>query len=731
MTKKLFYPLVGFLLLAFIFSFAMNVPLYAQEEKEEEETEDIEDFSLEELLDVEITTAGKRAEKIGEIPASVVLVTREDVEKYGYQTLAEVLENIPGLYSTNDYVDTNFGVRGFWTESPNRNMIILVNGIPQVTNLYSIYPLSHIAVPVEAIDRIEVVRGPMSVIYGTGAFFGVINIITNQVEDEAINMVSASVGSDKTKKAFLRLSGRENDFQYSFNASYFDTYGIDASMESMGLSPAAWGLTEDLATGGRLENEERYFNFSGSFRNFSFGASYSQTHPEVMFGLPPVNEGNQTLFKSTRLFFGYKKEFSEKVTAEAKLVYFNDQRDFRFDFDVLGIPGLYGREKEASTAYKAELDFFFNPNPNINITVGVDYFRILTNSDEIDIPIFSLANQTQRLADGESMVTQSLFAQLSYRISDKFRIVAGARLEQQQEYTLQRLINGGLGGFTDPFTGEIMEEQLLQGTYSETGAEFIPRVAAIYTINESNILKFLYGKAINRPSFFQNLDLLDPARSPLDPETIQTLELNYIGYLSSKYSVSLSIFRNMLDKLIYRSVFLVGGVYSTYNTNVGEIETNGLELTIKANPSEAFQFELSGTYQDTKDQRPGLENIDVGYSPKILGYLKASYFINKDISLAVTGTYVDEMEAFWDVTIENPDGSFGSRIGAPVDSYFLLGANLRIRNMFGTGLFLNLRGSNLLDKEIFYPATSNNSGFIPNGSIGRALSFLLTVGWKF
>ena len=64
--------------------------------------EDVADISLEDLLNVEITTAGKRPEKIGEIPASVVLVTREDIEIYGYQTLAEILENIPGLYQTDD-----------------------------------------------------------------------------------------------------------------------------------------------------------------------------------------------------------------------------------------------------------------------------------------------------------------------------------------------------------------------------------------------------------------------------------------------------------------------------------------------------------------------------------------------------------------------------------------------------------------------------------------------------
>lgn len=143
------------------------------------------EMSLEELMQVKVVTAARVPEKIAEIPAGVVLITGKDIETYGYATLTEILENIPGLYNIDDYTEfgPNFGVRGFWSGINNDNIIILVNGVPQVYNISSNYPLSGILVPVEAIERIEVIRGPMSVIYGSGAFFGVINIITNTVFD--------------------------------------------------------------------------------------------------------------------------------------------------------------------------------------------------------------------------------------------------------------------------------------------------------------------------------------------------------------------------------------------------------------------------------------------------------------------------------------------------------------------------------------------------------------------
>jgi outer membrane cobalamin receptor len=676
----------------------MTTPLLAQEEQKEE---DIEDFSLEDLLNVEITTAGKQAEKISEIPASIVLVTRDDIEKYGYQSLSEILENIPGLYYTNDYGTENFGVRGFWTIEAQRNIIVLVNGVQQAEFLVGAHQLEQINIPPEAIDRIEVVRGPMSVIYGTGAFFGVINIKTNVIGDKPVSAVSASFGSEKTKQLFVRASGKEGDFQYAFNASYYDTAGLDADLSKMG--PFA-GTTE-----GALENDEKYFNFSGKFKGFTFNASYSQAYKESIFVLPPVDDATVLDYKSTRFSFTYEKSFSDKVRGDVKLTYFRNY--WTFDYD-LAASNLYAFQTNGSSGYRAELNFFFDPSPKLNISIGFDYNKVLDVVTQVDIPLFALNKQHTWLADGESIVTQSIFAQFNYKLSDKFKIVIGARLEQSPEYTMEQL-NGDAIGFYSTTTA----------TYSQTEAEFIPRVALIYSINDNNILKFLYGKAINRPSFFQSTELLAGATA-LQPETIQTFEFNYLGSLSPKLQVSLSLFRNMLDQLIFRSLTIVNGQVVSLFDNVGEMTTNGVELTLTAKPSGSFFMELSGTYQDTKDKRPGLEDITPGYAPKFLGYLKASYFLNKDISLAVTGNYVGEMEALYDDLAE-------ARLGAPVDGYFLLGANLRFRRLFGSGMFLNIRGSNLLDKEIFYPTTSNNLSYAPNGTIARGLSFLFTLGWKF
>ncbi|UCH93045.1 MAG: TonB-dependent receptor [Candidatus Aminicenantes bacterium] len=667
-------------------------------------------MDLHQLLNVVMVTAGKKKEKVGDIPASVVLVSREDIETAGYQTLPEILESIPGLYITDDYTTQNIGVRGFWSFTPNRNMIILVNGIPIFEGLTSSYLLENIIIPVEAIDKIEVIRGPMSVLYGNGAFFGVVNIFTNQPgKEEFANIVTAALGSEKTSKLFLRTSGRSGDFQYTFNGTYFKTDGFDVPLEKTG-GPAYTGLTAE----DQLERSEKFFNLSGTFKDISFDVSYSENQKEWMFLFPSYSDGNLVIYRDMRLNLGYKRALSDTFSVEAKIGYF--QNRMNYDYDWL-FEEFYGVQHNETSGFRGELNLFIKPCSKLDITVGMDYLKILNASSNFTIPFFGENLVHYNLADGEAVVNQSIFAQLTYTLSDKLKIVAGAMVEQTPEYTLEERIGDYiLSTSTSTFA-----------TFSQTKAEFIPRFALIYSLNQQNILKFLYGKAFNRPSFLQNLDLLINSEfPPLEPETIQTFELNYIGFLSSDFTIRLSVFRNILNNLIYRTIISSGGEWFYYHANVGEMTTTGLEFTLQIEPFNNLRLELSGTYQDTKDKRAGFEDINVAYSPKFLGYFNASYFINKNISLAVTGNYVDEMEAYYDDTLPVP-----GRLGEKVDSYLLMGANLRIRNLFGTGMFINFRCSNLLDQEIHYPATANNSLFASRGTIGRGRSFLLTMGWKF
>ena len=714
----------------FLLFFVLSTFIFAEEEK------DLLDMTLEELMNVKITTAARTPEKIGEIPASVVLITREDIEIYGYRTLDKILENIPGLYPINNYDEggINFGVRGFWSGVPNDNMIIFVNDVPQVNNISSNYPLTNISVPVEAIDRIEIIRGPMSVIYGNGAFYGVINIFTNNFSrdgynernnEKPFNIISGSFGSEQIKRLFVRSEGNRKDFNYVLNFSLYDTYGINQPLSKMVADPSIlpfFDVSEDQSTGGRLENSEKYFNFSGAFRNFYINLSYNEDEREFYYLIPSFSNGNQNKNNSTNISFGYKKKFSSKIAIDGRFNYLKNRDWQKYDFFS---EDFYGIQQLESCAWETEFNAFFYPIDNLDIKTGLYYGAVFNASTMYDLPSFgtsSLENNYLYLENKKNIVTRAVFTQVNYRPTSKWKIIAGLRLEQMPIYSL----GANLAGGTDDYL-------VVSKIYDQDEIEIIPRFAAIYTISKNHICKLLYGQAINRPSFFQNTLnlLLEPSKGSLKPESIQTLELNYISSLTPNFTFNASIFRNTLENLITRvGEINENGDYVTWSANAGKMVTQGAELTINTEPIENFRIELSGTYQETKDKRPGYENIEVAYSPKLLGYLKASYRIN-NFSLALTGNYVSAMETFWDESISNDDGSTGNRIGELVDGYFLLGANLRIENIFTKGIYLNLRISNLLNEGIRFPVFTNNSDWATKGTLGSGRTFMLSLGLNF
>jgi outer membrane receptor for ferrienterochelin and colicin len=713
--------------------FILVSSLYSQQEEEKKKIDKYFNMTLQEMMEIEIVTASRTPEKVSDIPASIVLITREDIETYGYLTLAEILENIPGLYGINDYEGgNNFGVRGFWSGVTNDNMIIMINGVSHVDDFQSNYQLNKITIPVEAIDRIEVIRGPMSVIYGQGAFYGAINIITNQClkddsknseKDNYLNVFLTSLGSEKTKKVFLRTNNKKGDFEYVFNASIYDTYGMDHAFSKMVRDPETltqYDVPVDHRTGGRLEGNEKYFNFSGTFKNLFFDISHIYTEKETIFLLPPPSEGTKSLFITTNFAIGYKKVLSKTFTIDGKMAYSNGRQSVNYEFYNRN---FYGMQQVESNAWETDLNIFIKPTNNLEIKSGLYFRNVMNTSNLFDLPSFetsTLINNYFFLSDGDDIRTRALYAQANYKPIKKLNFVAGVRLEQMPEYGLEAILAGGT---------EL--SQNVSGKYKQDKIEIIPRLAAIFEFSENNIFKFLYGMAINRPSFYQNSqNSLDLEIEDLKPEKIQTMELNYIGVFSSQLTFSTSVFRNVLENLITRVVrFDQAGNYETWSANAGKMVTFGVEMTLKAQAFKNFRLELSGTYQKTDDKRPGYENIRTAYSPNFLGYLKAAYR-TKDFTFSITGNYVDSMEAYWDETLQSKNNPFGQRIGDRVDSYFLLGANVRIEDIFMKGLYLNIRCSNILDEEIHYPTFTNNE-WATKGLIGPSRTFLLSFGFKF
>lgn len=700
---KRFLWIMGVLLLSF--TLMMNVPLIAQEEQKEE---DIEDFSLEDLLNVEITTAGKQSQKISEIPASIVLITREDIERYGYRSLIEVMENVPGLYALDDmgFHGTSFGMRGFFAIN-QKNFAVMVNGVRQQEGFFRVTDPTNFPIPVEAIDRVEVVKGPMSVIYGPGAFFGAINIITNQIEnDKSMNIISVSAGSEATIQSSVRFSANTGDLNYAFNAGFSNTDGPNEPFSRMTTMDLSWAgiVPANSSTENRLEDQNKYFNLSVDYKGFYAKMSHSQSIKDSYIVIPSVSDGTNITSSFSSVSFGYKKE-SEKFDYDLNLTFLGHEWVVSYDFFD---PIFYGDEFMQSHQLEADITTTYKPTSKLSLTTGVHYHKVTRAQAYDNVPVIELNVFYKMLTPIE---LPSMFMQVDYAFSNSLKLVAGFRLEKPKKYDIGATALASDGTASDTF-----------GSYDNDSLRFIPRLALIYSINKSNVVKFLYGKANIDPVLQENLENIIYSQPSLNAEEITTFEINYITSPSSMFTASFSLFYNKLQNLIVRTFNFDAG-YQSFYSNGGEIETFGGELTVLARPFKNFVLDLSGTYQKSEDKRPGFKDIDVEYSPDLLLHLKASYNFGKNATLALTGRYVGEMYPHY-------DDEAGVRIGEKTDSYFVMGANLRINNLFNKGYFINLRVKNLFDTEYLYPTMPSNNLIVDLGTIGRGIgrAFLVTFG---
>ena len=133
-------------------------------------------------MSVEVGTvfgAARREQRVTEAPSSVTIVTAEDIRTFGWRTLAEALSSVRGFYVTNDRNYTYVGVRGFGRPSDyNNRVLVLVNGHRYNDNVYDQALIGNeFPIDLALVDRIEVIRGPGSALYGTSAFFAVINVV--------------------------------------------------------------------------------------------------------------------------------------------------------------------------------------------------------------------------------------------------------------------------------------------------------------------------------------------------------------------------------------------------------------------------------------------------------------------------------------------------------------------------------------------------------------------------
>jgi len=180
-------------------------------------------MSIEDLMELKITSVSKKAEKLSDAAAAVFVITNDDIRRSGATSVPEVLRMVPGLQvariDANKWVVTSRGFSGFFSNK----LLVLIDGRSVYTPLYSGVFWDVQDLPLQDVERIEVIRGPGATLWGANAVNGVINILTKKAQDTQGFLMEAGVGTEEQGFGTIRYGGKRDDqTHYRFYSKYLN-----------------------------------------------------------------------------------------------------------------------------------------------------------------------------------------------------------------------------------------------------------------------------------------------------------------------------------------------------------------------------------------------------------------------------------------------------------------------------------------------------------------------------
>jgi iron complex outermembrane recepter protein len=257
---------------------------------------DLTELSLEELMNIEVTTVAKKEQRLAEAAAAIYVITQEDIHRSGATSIAEVLRLVPGLNVAR--IDANkwaITARGLNTRFSNK-LLVLIDGRSVYNPLFSgvYWDVQDTLLP--DIERIEVIRGPAGTLWGANAVNGVINIITKSAQDTQGGLVSAGGGNEERGFGDVRYGGKlGGNAYYRVYAKYFnrDNFATASGQDAHD----AW----DVARGGfRIDWDVAYrdsLTLQGDYYRGDYGdrvtiPSLAPPFEQTIIGDFPIAGGN-------------------------------------------------------------------------------------------------------------------------------------------------------------------------------------------------------------------------------------------------------------------------------------------------------------------------------------------------------------------------------------------------------------------------------------------------------
>jgi outer membrane receptor protein involved in Fe transport len=530
--------------------------------------QDLTALPMEQLMNLEVYTASKFAQKVSEAPSAVSIVTAADIKAYGYRTLADILKSIRGVYVTNDRNYSYVGTRGFSRPGDyNSRVLLLLDGYRLNDGIYDGALIgTESIVDVDLIDRVEFVPGPGSAIYGGNAFFGVLNIITKNGKGIGGTEISGEAASFETRKGRLTYGERsENGLDVLLSASSYHSRGENLHFPEF----------DDPATNNGVAHNLDHDRYEQLFTKLTYGAysldiAYSERTkaiPTASFGQVFNDPRSQTVDEQAFFNLKYYDNPSTSLDVQASLYYghYVYSGDYVFDYP----PVTVNRDETRGDWWGGELRFLSTAFDRHKIIYGAEY----RNDVHRDQRNFDVDPFVSYLDDHRSKRTYGVYAQDEFSLSDSWILNAGLRQDHSTE--------------------------------DQTATN--PRLAVIHKFTPVTTAKLLYGTAFRAPNAYEKYYVTDAslykANPDLKPEKIKTYEAVLEHYFQNDFRLTGSVFSYKIDNLISLTLDPADGLF-VYR-NIDTAEAKGVELEAERFWSGGTRLRASYSWQAAKDSATG------------------------------------------------------------------------------------------------------------------------------
>ena len=519
------------------------------------------ELPLEELLKVKVDkvyAASRFEQEVTQAPASISIITGEEIRAHGYRTLADVMRSVRGFYVTYDRNYSYAGARGFSRPGDyNDRLLLLLNGHRLNDTIFEEALLgTESPIDVALIDRVEVIRGPSSSLYGTSAFFGVVNIITRSGRSIRGLEIDGQGGSQGMRSTRATLGGRTSGgAEGLISVSAYGSRGNRRLYYPEFDTPAD---NHGVARGADADGSFGIFS-SAAARGVELQMGYGsrvKTVPTASFGT--VFNDPRTRTRDARGFVDlqFTHLVRPRTTLQARASY--DQYDY--DGTYVYDEGLF--QDAAHGAWITTELTLVQRHDRHTLTSGLEHRNNIRQDQQ------ATDWSGPRLDDRRRTQTLAAFVEDEVRLSHRVRLSAGLRWD---EY------------------------------FATFGGTLNPRLGVILSPSEGSTLKVLYGRAFRAPNPYELYYDQNTQSASLQPERIATHEAVWSQRVGSRLQLTGSIFHNRVSDLITQrsgSDTLDG----LYYQNAGGATATGVELEVEGELPGRIHARISDSFQTAADE---------------------------------------------------------------------------------------------------------------------------------